>query len=309
MWLFALACSPSPPVAVDHRIELARQDKHAVRFVVVGDIGNPSSSQRAVARAIGSVCQARGCDFGLLLGDNLYPDGMTRPDDPRMDQVFTEAFADVDLEFYAVLGNHDYGRRHLLANAQHQIDWAARQDRFHLPQSYYRFGVGQAAFWALDTDAVFWNGLQPQSDWLDETLGGDDPLDRWRVVFGHHPYRSNGPHGNAGTYEGWSNLPYASGNALQTLFSEHVQGRAHLYIAGHDHNLQSLQHNGLELIVSGSGSSARELVDRGNQLRSGHAVPGFVWISLDKSMNLAFFDENGALLDEISVPRPEIQTP
>ena len=38
--------------------------------------------------------------------------------------------------------------------------------------------------------------------WLtDEWAGGSTGT--WRIAYGHHPYLSNGPHGNAGMYEGF----------------------------------------------------------------------------------------------------------
>lgn len=304
-WLALLGCSRQSEAPSDHVFE--RRSTSRVRFVALGDQGKGTATQHAVADAIGTVCRQRGCDFGLLLGDNLYPDGMTTPDDPAMDAVFTDVYGDLELDFHAVLGNHDYGRRHYDANAQHQVDWAARQPRFHMPRRYYRFRSEVASFWALDTDAVFWNGKEPQADWLDETLPADDAT--WKVVFGHHPFRSNGKHGNAGTYEGLPYVPYASGNAVRDLFQSHVVGKAHLYLAGHDHNLQSLQHDGLELIVSGAGASGRPLVDRGNTLRSGHATAGFVWVELQDQMTLAFYDQDAQLLVEHVIDRPELGAP
>ena len=36
-----------------------------------------ASGQMPVANAMRELCAARGCDFGALLGDNIYPDGAT----------------------------------------------------------------------------------------------------------------------------------------------------------------------------------------------------------------------------------------
>jgi hypothetical protein len=259
-----------------------------------------------VADAIQQVCGERHCDFALLLGDNLYPDGMTAPDDPRMDAVFTDVYSDVTgedgpLVFHAVLGNHDYGRQHTVENARYQLAWAETNAQFSMPAATYRFTAGAAEFWALDTDTVFWDGHEAQAAWLDETLPASGAA--WKVVFGHHPYRSNGKHGNAGQYEGWSYVPYASGNALRTLFDGHVAPQADLYLSGHEHNLQSLAHNGIELVVSGAGASARPLIDRGNTLRAGHDVPGFAWIELSDAMTVAFYDDTGSLLSEDRITR------
>lgn len=46
-----------------------------LRFVAVGDTGKGNDTQQQVADAIRDHCAAEGCDFAVLLGDNLYPEG------------------------------------------------------------------------------------------------------------------------------------------------------------------------------------------------------------------------------------------
>ncbi len=272
-----------------------------LRFVAVGDIGRVTDAQRAVARAIEQVCAERGCAFGLLLGDNLYPSGMDSDDDPRMNEVFTEAFGEVGITFMAVLGNHDCARADPF-RPRRQIRFAQRTPSFEMPDPYYRFQRGDAEFFALDTDPVFFYGEETLGAWLDERLPRSTA--RWRIAFGHHPYRSNGTHGNAGAYEGWSNVPWLSGNALRRLFERHVQPHADLYLAGHDHNLQVLCHRGLPLVVSGAGHATRPLVDRGNRLDLGFDVPGFAWIELYTSLTVVLYDERGTRLGEHRYAHP-----
>lgn len=291
--------APDAPEPPKMRVETASQQ--VVRFVAVGDTGKGNDTQKAVAAAMTEVCAEKGCDFALLLGDNLYPDGMTSPDDPRMDAVFTDIYEDVPLTFHGVLGNHDYGRQHVVVHGEYQLAWATEHDQLSMPAAWYRFTAGPAELWALDTDTVFWEGHEAQAAWLDATLPHSDA--KWKVVFGHHPYRSNGRHGNAGQYEGWSNIPYASGRALRTLFDHHVAPAANLYLCGHEHNLQSLEHDGLELVVSGAGASARPLIDRGNTLRAGHDVAGFAWIELSDALSVAFYDQHGTELSHDRITR------
>lgn len=302
MILLLTACFSSSPPAP--RSSTPPSSSTPVRFIALGDVGKISSTQRKVGEAIGRVCAGRPCDFGLLLGDNLYPKGMESDDDPRMDQAFTEMYGDLGLVFHAVLGNHDYGLGER-ARAERQIAFGKRTPSFHMPDFTYTFVHGDAAFFALDTDDVFFNGHDAQAAWLDAHLEADDH--RWKVVFGHHPYRSNGKHGNAGQYEGWANVPYLSGNALFSLFEDHVKGRADLYVSGHDHNLQAMVHEGLPLIVSGSGGSAREMVDRGNDLLLGHAVPGFAWVELGERLTIETFDEHGQSLGSVTLPHPRAE--
>src|SRR5688500_5241173 len=52
-----------------------------LRFVALGDSGNGNAEQRAIGEAVRNLCAAEGCDFALLLGDNLYEDGADSVDD------------------------------------------------------------------------------------------------------------------------------------------------------------------------------------------------------------------------------------
>jgi hypothetical protein len=116
-----------------------------------------------------------------------------------------------------------------------------------------------------------------------------------KVVFGHHPFRSNGPHGNAGAYEGWSYIPWLSGASLERLFTATLCDQADVYLSGHDHNLQWTTACAVELVVSGSGAKTRPIVDRGNPMHFAEAAPGFVWLELSESAQIAFYDQEAGL--------------
>lgn len=302
MILLALACTTGSSTP-DRPFELPVRDRDRVRFVAVGDVGKLNDGQREVARGIAEVCAREVCDFVFLLGDNLYPDGMVSPGDPRMDEAMAP-YDGLGIPIVALLGNHDWGRKHLTENARFQLDWASKH-ALHMPERFFRFQAGTAELWAMDTDTLFWESDPAQLQWLDRTLARSEA--QWRVVFGHHPYRSNGKHGNAGSYEGWSLVPYMSGGALRAAYEDHIVGKAQLALAGHDHNLQSMTHEGLELVVSGAGASARPLVDRGNALHQGHALKGFAWVELGERGRIRFHDHRGQLLSERVFPRTEIQ--
>lgn len=77
-----------------------------------------ASGMMPVAKAMTGWCRAHRCQFGLMLGDNIYPDGATLGTDGRSDaQRFQDIFVapygklgrdDPDFRIYAVLGNHDW---------------------------------------------------------------------------------------------------------------------------------------------------------------------------------------------------------
>jgi hypothetical protein len=78
-----------------------------------------ASGQAAVAKAMRAYCEGgAGCEFAVMLGDNIYPDGATagadgRDDTERFRKVFQEpygSFAELSPGFriFVALGNHDW---------------------------------------------------------------------------------------------------------------------------------------------------------------------------------------------------------
>ena len=264
-----------------------------LRWVAVGDIGHLNSSSNDIAAAIGTTCARLGCDFGILLGDNLYPRGMQKDDDPRMHQLFSKLYAPIGIPFYAVLGNHDDNPLDP-ATARREVEFSSYAPLFRMPGRMYAFATDSAEFVAFDTPRIFWFGGDAHATWI----RGGDRRKPWRVAFGHHPFRSNGPHGNAGAYEGWRHIPYLSGNSLETFFKQHLCGEFDLYLSGHDHNQQLIEHCGLTLVVTGAGSGSREVVERGNTPLFTSDKTGFVWIELSTQLLVRFFDGQGHLLYE-----------
>lgn len=267
-------------------------DPDRVRFVALGDAGKGNAVQARVARSVANTCDELGCDLILLLGDNLYPAGMEAPDDPRAEERIALPYVPT-APVYAVLGNHDWNNRDD-ERAAWQIAWASQRDGIELPAPAWSMAAGPVTFAAIDTNTAFQRGRSFQQAWLVETLDAADTP--WKVVLGHHPWRSDGPHGNAGAYEGISWGPIVSGRGLRKLFDGAVCGRADLYLAGHDHLRELLRACDTDLVISGAGASATEVVDRGNQPRFARATPGFVWLELGTTEGeLRFYDEVGTL--------------
>lgn len=288
-------CSPgaSPnrdlPTPADR---LALVEPGPVRFVVLGDGGKGNATQRAVAEGIATVCAARrddrgpGCRFALYTGDNIYDSGVEGPDDPQFAVKFEEPYADLDVPFFMVLGNHDYGSTSLAGwRGDPQVAYSGRSAKWTLPQSHYAFDVSGVRFLALDTNAIMlediW-GDSGQGAWVDRQLSG--PRRQWRIAFGHHPYRSNGQHGNAGDYEGLGWLPVVRGATLEAFFEAHLCARVDIYFSGHDHNRQWLSPTcRTEWVVSGAAAGTSALVERNGTPAEWQddQTPGFLWVEVD----------------------------
>lgn len=237
----------------------------SVRFIAVGDTGKGSAEQTQVGEAMGALCRTQGCDFVVLLGDNFYPTGVSSTSDPQWQTAFVQPYASVDVPFYAVLGNHDYGgfgSGNELEKGRHQVAYSKVNPKWRMPGTHYRFNQPPVVdFFVADTNRSMFA--------VDDVVRGDfeswvpSSTASWKIVFGHHPYKSNGRHGNAGEYDGVSLVPIANGAQVKSFVEEKVCGRADVYLSGHEHIMEWLKptctrpgsSNNTELIISGAGSS------------------------------------------------------
>ena len=248
-------------------VQFVSDDPDRLVFAVLGDAGSGTEHQRRVGAAVTEVCAVAGCQLVLYLGDNIYESGVAGVDDPRWKTHFEDMYPDLDLPFYAVPGNHDYGwhgssipSAWQVQKVQHQIDYSAHSERWNMPARYYtlRERDGLATFYALDTTTLVWSGDTRQADWMAREL--DDSSALYTFAFGHHTIRSNGKHGNAGDYPASEGR---SGALLDQVFRESLCGEVDLVMTGHDHNLQWISGScpGTEVAVSGTAGKARPLLD------------------------------------------------
>lgn len=305
-----------------------------VRFVVLGDTGEGNDEQKKVAAAIAQKCQADGCDFAILLGDNIYNAGVESTLDAQWESKFEGPYRDLDMPFYAVLGNHDNGGflTQLLgdtfggAGAEFergdiQVAYTQLSEKWRMPARTYDFAFGPAHFFALDTNDMVWsyaNGgaearTQIQVDSIPDEIDGAP--ETWRIAFGHHPLFSNGTHGNAGAYEGLeegitdlvANIPglgdlqaVVTGDGVQESLDVIVCGRVDLYFAGHDHSRQWLgpmaDCPGTTFVVSGAGSKLTEIKGSHPALFQSADKEGFFWVHLkDRQIEVAAIDLDGTV--------------
>ncbi|WP_143140236.1 metallophosphoesterase [Nannocystis exedens] len=277
---------------------------NVVRFVVLGDVGEGNEDQYQVADAIIAVCEQRGCDWAMLTGDNFYDSGVDGVDDPQWQEKFELPYMGITFPIYAVLGNHDYGGNGIgvdfdTSKSDYQVEYTQHSELWRMPDKYYSWKQAHAEFWGLDTNQVMTDPFNGSSDdqqaWLDQTLAASTAT--WKIAFGHHPYLSNGEHGNAGDYEDLEGipLPFVAGENVKEFMEESVCGKIDVYICGHDHTMQWLQAQcGTEFIVAGAGSKANGLPGNNPQHFQVPEMEGFTWVELnDNSFTGVIFDKNG----------------
>lgn len=312
-----------------------------IRFIATGDTGTGDDAQLKVARTIEAVCAARGCDFMVILGDLIYETGVSSANDPQFESKFEEPYRNLTFPIYGVLGNHDnsndpvtgatgtgVGLGHWYASGDHMVAYHYRTDRlsekWQMPDRYYSVRFGDVEFFALDTNTMMFldaalGSTNPQAyqdalaqgSWLDGALDASDAA--WKITWSHHPYVSNGQHGNAGSYDGMpAPVPGYSGDHVKRFFDDHVCGRVQVHMAGHDHDLQWLKPvpscGATEFIVSGAGAQSRTLADPTDDAYFGVGeTNGFYWIEMvGDELRATIYDADGAVLFERTLMRGEI---
>lgn len=86
-----------------------------LEFIAVGCQGTANDAQAKVAAAIHeSIRNGKQPSFILLLGDNLYPKGVTSPRSSQFDTSFQKPYRELiakHIPFFIITGNHDYNMR------------------------------------------------------------------------------------------------------------------------------------------------------------------------------------------------------
>ena len=228
-----------------------------LHFIVVGDWGQGGTQeQRSVARTMQRSASLTPARFVISVGDNFYPQGVSATSDRLWIESFETVYDAPELEcpWYAILGNHDYK-----GSTQAQIDYSQKSRRWKMPSPYYRLTEKitpntSVDFFFIDTTPLvshqpsFWSSwitgseMKQQLTWLEKSLR--DSSARWKIVVGHHPIVSSGPHG-----------PELA--LVQEVMPLLERYSVHAYFNGHEHNLQHAVANGVHYLTSGAGAEIR----------------------------------------------------
>lgn len=273
-------------------------------IVLIGDTGKDNAGQLAVSRSMETLCAQENCNLGMLAGDNVYPVGLSHENDPVLERMFDKYYNPLNIPFLVTLGNHDYGK---LSNdwkrGAWQLQHAKKNPNFYIPSYYYIYETDEAVFAVIDTSRLMWRKETFTQGGMVQAAHTLALLkNKWFIVMGHHPYLSNGQHGNAGNYE---RLPFpymVSGTNVKAFMKAYVCGKAHFYFAGHEHLLQVFDGNiagcNTQLVVSGTGASSTKLFKRNASLFETTQL-GFFHVSIKSdSVRLRAINKDSEILFE-----------
>lgn len=307
-----------------------RPGADSVRIFVVGDMGLDGvvGHQDEVAAGVRKVCfddaaPDEQCDLGLLLGDNKYDAGIKEDEDTAELEAMLARYtpSDSDVPIYLVLGNHDWRKVFpSRTRARRQLAWIGESENVRGNAHYYTFEAGPVALWGLDTnymvrrtDAVSTLENHPFTESMSTSRA------TWKIAFGHHPYLSNGHHGNAGAYRDFFEDEGFRGRIFERYMEQYVMPEMDLYMSGHEHSLQFFpnferfgQRAGAS-IVTGSGAKKTGTTALASRCNSGGVAAdfeyydyGFTVLTANPStLTVAFYDESGNEIWSTTNHKPE----
>ncbi len=258
----------------------------AVRVLAFGDFGSGSKAQRELASDMLAYHRKNPFDLGITVGDNFYPSGLSSPLHPRWKSQWEDLYSPLGIEFYAILGNHDTRDS---ASPYAQVLRTKRSASWRMPARYYTFSVGPVQFFALDTTKNHLN--KEQLTWLEDELKKSTAA--WKVVYGHHPFKSDGEHGDD---------PYTQ-RVGALLLPVLKAGAADVYLAGHDHDMQYLKPEGnLYMFISGGGGKSHRSLRPSFHRLWGRSTFGFTVLEAEKEkLSVEFVAAGGARLCTVEI--------
>ncbi|TDJ07152.1 MAG: hypothetical protein E2O68_04020 [Deltaproteobacteria bacterium] len=228
-----------------------------------------------VGRAMANYCKRTKCDFAIVLGDNIYPNG-AEPDNRNKERFHKMLYLpwkniqrnNRDFRFYAALGNHDWKiskeleyaeamvrKRNSLRGARDQITYMARKDNRWVfnPSSdnqkrktYYKFTRGEADFFVIDTDRILAAMLVQDDDEPKKYKPPEAPETIRELYYQMRWLKKSLEDSKAkwkivyGHHTLWSvgGTKHYQAMALRNAILKRLCQYADMYIAGHEHDLE-----------------------------------------------------------------------
>lgn len=269
-----------PPRNLEQAITLEREEWHEDKrppsefatssLVVYPPTGGyvSASGMMPVSNAMKAYCALVRCDAGVMLGDNIYPDGPTggadgRDDARRFDDILLAPYKDFgaftpDFRIYATLGNHDW--RTSREAAMSEVRYLETTPPFYMDGIIYSVrppaGGGEVELFVLDTEVllagttVYEDGLaddgsEPPPSVIEVPEPWTKPqtdLERGMAEWLERSLRESDARWKIviGHHPIWSSAgsKYEEAKVMRRLILPALCRYADMYIAGHEHTLE-----------------------------------------------------------------------
>jgi hypothetical protein len=256
------------------------------KFAVIGDYGDDTQDEQAVADLINSW----NVDFIITTGDNSY-------DNTNIDVNIGKYYSDwignyngsygsgsTVNKFFPSLGNHDYSDGGGLNAYLNYFTLPGISGNSSGNERYYDFVIDNIHFFAInsiDQEPDGNDGSSAQANWLQTQLANSTAT--WKIIYFHHPPYSSGQHGSS-TIMRWD-------------FS---QWGADAVMSGHDHTYERLEADGLTYFVNGLGG--RSIYNFGSplpetQFRYNGDYGAMLLEGTESMLTAKFYNTSGDLID------------
>jgi tartrate-resistant acid phosphatase type 5 len=240
-------------------------------FAVIGDFGvgvkngnRGKKCQYATSLALYEAFKKFGLRFIITTGDNIYHEGLRSGDvDDHWFFTYFQPYRYVinRIPVFPCIGNHDTAE----TKFESSDDRKEIYDNFYIrprfqqlensldPGCFYTFRYGPSVeFLCLDTSKNTWPigkrmfQMKQHQNFLERHFSPRS-RDHWRIVFEHHPPFSAGPQ------------HYKWGSSIQReLVPLWEQSGVRVVFAGHEHNFQYVEKNGVHYFLTGGGGKFKK---------------------------------------------------
>ena len=268
-------------------INITQKDPKKLKFIVLGDTAVYRESllinKEAIAKSAIEYCRSNGCDFMLLMGDNISNEGVQTPFDPIWAKYHEKFFDDFKAPMIAVIGNHD-----IKSNIYSMMSYGMLSDTWKMPNSEFTFATNVADFTTINSNCdllAYWK------------LRDQEPSDKWSFLLAHHPIHSSGQHKSAPIY-------------IRAYWNWLIEEKFNFHLSGHNHLLEHInfKDDETEYIISGAGSDlydpkqqGKELGEIPDEVRYRFLGNGFVYFEVSAdSARVKYINKKGKKLYEFT---------
>ena len=160
-----------------------------LKIMAIGDFGTGKKEQRLVAQQMEATCIQEQTQAILLLGDNIYPKGVTSTSDPNWEAKIESVLRSPclsQLKRYALLGNHDY-----YGKPEAQIDYSYQSSTWVMPNRFYQVDFGPLLRLVIvDTNIADVCLFDNRCSLSFARHAIEQSKAEWTISAGHHPISS-----------------------------------------------------------------------------------------------------------------------
>lgn len=279
-----------------------RKLKQDINFLWASDLGkNGCYDQQVIANVMGEMAKKIKPECIISTGDTHHGSGVKSVDDPRWQTNYEDIYAHLGLDWYAVLGNHEYR-----GDSQAMIGYNQVNPSWNVPARYYTmvFAKGGVTirFVMLDTTPMIekyrtddkypdarYQDYKTQLAWLDKTLS--EATEDWVVVAGHHPIHA------------YTKKSKQEREDMRSTVNEILlrHNNVAMYLCGHIHSFQHLRdkNSNIDYVINSSASLSRDVKPTKRTIYCSPEA-GFSVISASKStLCVHMIDKNGNVLNTV----------